>query len=132
MRKGVIMQMRKLAIVIAIAVTSGLAFTQSAHAIKDHDKDGVKNADDVCPDSVLGGEAVIDSCTPSLPNELDEDGCTTQQRIDNCYTDSATKLELRACLTAIVQAEIDDGDLVLSNKEWKNLKKCIRDQRLPE
>ena len=126
------MQMRKLAIAIAIAVSSGLAFTLSAHAIVDQDHDGIKNSKDQCPDTVVGVEGVIDGCTPSLPYEVDEVGCSTQERIDACYTDSATRDDLVQCLTNIVQGEIDDGDLVLSKKEAKKLDKCIHKQRLPE
>jgi hypothetical protein len=127
------MQMRKFVMVIAIAVMSGLAFSPSAHALVDKDKDGTKDSKDLCPNTDLSvEEAVIDSCTPSLPNELDEEGCSTQQRIDNCFVEVQTRDELELCLLALVQEEIDDGDLVLSNKEAKKLDKCIHKQRLPE
>jgi len=124
------MQMRKLAMVIAIAVMSGLAFTQSAHALKDKDKDGIKDAKDLCPDTIVGvEEAVIDSCTPSLINHIDEHGCSTQQLIDACYVEVQDRRELRDCLLILVQDEIDDGDLIISVQEAKSLKKCIRQQR---
>ena len=85
------MKMRKLAIVVAIAMMGSLAVTPLVRA-DDKDGDGVRNDRDQCPNTTGLGEVIfIGSCNTSVLNTVDRVGCSVAQRIADCLATSNSK-----------------------------------------
>ena len=119
------MGMRKLAAVLAIVLMSSFAFVPSGQArFKDADKDGVGNRQDQCKNTTnIGGETQIDDCSGTVTNVLFANGCTVEQRNDDCFAESSSLDDLKDCLKGIVN-DLKDGDIITKARA-RALRQCI-------
>jgi hypothetical protein len=90
--------------------------------VTDTDGDGIVDADDSCPQSDLQSSVVIDGSDCNVENQLLEDGCTMQDRVNECYETCTTRNEERRCLKSAIDAFYNLG--VIDKPEWQLLKKC--------
>ena len=82
---------------------------QDVLAPLDSDGDGVNDADDACPDSDLGPTIIINGVDSGVENDLQEDGCTIADLIDDVLADDPSTSEVVHFLVALKKEGLITG-----------------------
>ncbi len=116
------MNIRKLAIVVAIAMLGSLAAVSLVRA-DDKDGDGVPNQQDhQCPNSNVNLPVTIGTCNTGVPNAVDDAGCTINDYIAICAVVSPTHKKFRNCVSDLANDLLADG--VITQKQKSDIRRC--------
>jgi cysteine-rich repeat protein len=96
---------------------------------EDSDGDGVPDAEDACPDSMLDPTVVIDGCDSEVSNTLLSGGCTISDKVDECAANSRNHGAFRRCVSKLGDKLQKDG--VLTGPEKERILSCAGQADIP-
>jgi hypothetical protein len=91
--------------------------------LPDSDGDGVPDVDDECPDSDLRPFVDVNGSQPgttSIPNTVDDDGCSIQDEVDHCEAEAKNHGQYVKCVGELAKQLEDDG--VITKDQAKEMK----------
>lgn len=95
----------------------------------DEDDDGVPDETDVCPQSDLGAEVVIDGCNSGVPNSLFSNGCTVSDLVGACARDARNHGDFVRCVARLTN-ELKKARMI-TGREAGRLQSCAAQAGLP-
>lgn len=98
-------------------------------SLSDFDDDGILDAMDNCPDSILNEIIIIDGCDSGVMNHLDSEGCTISDQIAACGFDAKSHGKFVSCVAQLTNELEREG--VISNKEKGALQRCTARAYIP-
>lgn len=95
----------------------------------DADLDGVNDESDACLGSTLGGNVSIQSCSTGVANTFFPNGCTIQDKLDDCAETATTHEGYTACTTQYTN--LLKSQNVIDNKQKSKIQACAARSTLP-
>lgn len=96
---------------------------------EDRDGDGIPDAEDACPDSLLDPTVVIDTCDSEVDNTLLPGGCTILDEVDHCAADAMSHGAFRRCVSKLGDGLQRDG--LLTGPEKARILSCAARADIP-
>jgi hypothetical protein len=124
------MNMRKLTILAIGVLLASLATAPVllAHP-PDPDGDGVRGKKDLCPNSDLSPDVVIDSCDADVANFLDAHGCTIMDYVNECADFAGSHEEFVDCVKDATRDLQKSG--IIDNPERQRINVCAQQAGIP-
>ncbi len=96
----------------------------------DSDGDGVRDDEDVCPDSDTSRTVVIDGCDSGVPNLLnvDDQGCSISDLLANC-ADARNHGQYVRCVAGVLRELVNEG--LICSSQRRLIQRCAARADLP-
>jgi len=96
---------------------------------QDSDDDGVPDAVDACPNSLLSPTVVIDSCDSGVPNTVSPHGCTISDQVQQCATAAQNHGQFVSCVAHLTKNLKQAGDL--TGQQSSAIRSCAAPANIP-
>ena len=104
-------------------------FSECSLNISDTDGDGVPDSQDLCPNSDLNPTVVIDGCDSGVANQLDADGCTLADLIQEIAAGAANHGQFVSGVAQLANDLKKAG--IITGQEKGALQSCAAQANLP-
>jgi len=95
----------------------------------DADRDGIPDADDLCPASDIRSSVMVGLCDTKVDNSLVENGCTMNDLITQCAENSKNHGKFVSCISHIINEWKKAG--LISKQEKGTIQNCAAKAKVP-
>lgn len=109
--------------------SNNLAVVPGGSQAPDADNDGVADAVDACPNSLLSPTVVIDSCNSGVPNTISANGCSIADQLQQCASTAGGHGQFVSCVSGLTHG-LNQLD-VITGQQAGAINRCAASSDLP-